>query len=366
MANQFNAITSDNLSNEGQLNSFSQSPDVGGTPRIIYPAKVVSIEDVNGMRRIKARILIVDERGQEVPSKDKSLRDNELVTCIPLLPVYFNVMPQKDEMVLVFLENFGRGSINATRYYIGPIRSTYYNYDFEEFKNAIRIKDPLQKNIPVPLSAQNLIPSNNQVSINGKKGSNMVFSENEVNINVALFIENTLNTNTTSFGQIQLINLKDDNRLANRERITGEKAPFIIPPPEKISQTNIRANNINFIALEGDNKNLEGQGEDVIFTISNNTSKRNVVKYDLEVLNNQSIFRFGKEAESLHPLVFGDELIKLLSKIIIRLETHIHTPQNPAIPDAAGLRQDLLQYTIDEVGNVNRLGELISKFVRTN
>jgi hypothetical protein len=366
MANQFNAITSDNLSNEGQLNSFSQSPDMGGIPRIIYPAKVVSIEEVNGMRRIKARILQLDERGQEVPSKDKSLRDDELVTCIPLLPVYFNVMPQKDEMVLVFLENFGEGSINSTRYYIGPIRSTYYNYDFEEFRNAIRIKDPLQKNIPVPLSAQNLIPSNNQVSINGKKGSNIVLSENEININVALFVENTLSPNITSFGQIQLVNLKDDNRFSNRERIKGEKKPLILPSPEKLSQINIRSNNINFISTEGDNRNIENQGEEVIFTISQDTSKRAIIKYDLEVLNNENIFRFGKEAESLHPLVFGDELIKLISKIIVRLETHIHTPQKPALPDASGLRQDLLQYTIDENGNINRLGELISKFVRTN
>lgn len=366
MANQFTSIGSQLLGNSGQLNSFTQSPDVGGVPRIIYPAKVVSVEEVNGMRRIKARILQLDESGQEVPSKDKNLRDDELVTCIPLLPVYFQVMPQKDEMVLLFLENFGEGSTNATRYYIGPIRSTYYNYDFEEFRNAIRIKDPEQKNIPVPFGAQNLLPSNSEVAINGKKNSNIIFSESQVRINVGYFLDNTLNPDTQNFGQIELVQLKDDSRFVNKKRIKGENPPLILPTPEKLSQTNIRANNINFIATEGDNRNVEGQGEEVIFTISQNTSKRSIIKYDLEVLNNENIFRFGKEAESLHPLVFGDELIKLISKIIVRLETHIHTPQKPALPDTAGLRQDLLQYTIDENGNINRLGELISKFVRTN
>jgi predicted transcriptional regulator len=365
-SNAFNKQLENLLSTTGQFASVSKSPDIGGGSRIIYPAKVISIESENGMRRIKARILQVEADGLESPSKDKNVTDQELVTCVPLLPVYLQVMPRVGEMVIVFLESFGEGSTNATRYYIGPFRSTYFNYDYEEFKNAIRIKDPKQTNISVPNGAVDILPNQNEVALNGKKGAGLILSENRVRINVAPFINNTLNPNFETFGQIELNQIQDVKQYLNKQRIKGEQPPVQLPPAEQFTQINIRGNNINLIATGGNNKNVAQQGDIVIFTLSNEKSQQNKVKYDLEVLNNDNIFKLGKEAESLHPMVFGDELIQLLSKIIIRLETHIHTPQKPALNDDAGLRQNLLQYTIDSQGNINRLGDLISKLNRVN
>jgi hypothetical protein len=365
-SNAFNKQLENLLNTTGQFASVSKSPDIGGGSRIIYPAKVVSIEGENGMRRIKARILQVEADGLESPSKDKNVTDQELVTCVPLLPVYLQVMPRVGEMVIVFLESFGEGSTNATRYYIGPFRSTYFNYDYEEFKNAIRIKDPRQTNISVPNGAVDILPNQNEVALNGKKGAGLILSENRIRINVAPFVNNTLNPNFETFGQLELNQIQDVKQYLNKQRIKGEQPPVQLPPAEQFTQINIRGNNINLIATGGNNKDVAQQGDRVIFTLSNEKAQQNKVKYDLEVLNNDSIFKFGKEAESLHPMVFGDELIQLLSKIIIRLETHIHTPQKPALNDDAGLRQNLLQYTIDSQGNINRLGDLISKLNRVN
>jgi hypothetical protein len=366
-SNQFNKQLENLLNAGGQFNSVSKSPDIGGGSRIIYPAKVVSIEGDNGMRRIKARILQIELDGSESPSKDKNVTDAELITCIPLLPVYVQVMPRVGEMVIVFLESFGEGSTNSTRYYIGPFRSTYYNYDFEEFRNAIRIKDPNQRNLPIPSSAFGIFPEINDVVFNGKKGANLILSENRIRINVASFINNNLNNpDFEKFGQLELNQIQDVKQYLNKERIKGEQPPIQIPPAEQFSQINLRGNNINIIATKGSNKNVAQQGDKVIYTLSNERAQRTTIKYDLEVLNNENIFKFGEEAESLHPMVFGDELIQLLSKIIVRLETHIHTPQKPALRDDAGLKQDLLQYTIDSEGNINKLGELISKLNRVN
>lgn len=365
-SNLFNKQLENLLNTTGQYSSVSKSPDIGGGSRIIYPAKVISIESENGMRRIKARILQVEADGLESPSKDKNVTDQELVTCVPLLPVYLQVMPRVGEMVIVFLESFGEGSTNATRYYIGPFRSTYFNYDYEEFKNAIRIKDPGQKNVSIPNGAEDILPNQNEVALNGKKGAGIILSENRVRINVAPFTNNTLNPNFETFGQVELNQIQDVKEYLNKQRIKGEQPPFQLPPAEQFTQVNIRGNNINLIATGGNNKDISQQGDKVIFTLSGEKSQQTKIKYDLEVINNDSIFKFGKEVESLHPMVFGDELIQLLSKIIIRLESHIHTPQKPALNDDAGLRQNLLQYTIDSQGNINRLGDLISKLNRVN
>ena len=366
---QFTSQLENLLNTGGQYAGASKSPDVGGgggSSRIIYPAKVISIDADNGMRRIKARIIQLNPDGTESVGKDKNLKDAELITCIPLLPAHFSVMPRPGEMVILFLENFGEGSTNAPRYYIGPIRSTYFNFDYEDYPNADKIRNPQATNISIPQAAANLIPNNNQVVVQGKKDADIILSPSRIDINVAKLETGTLNPNPTTFGQVQLNQVADVKEYLNKNRITGESIPVNLPPPESFSQINIRGNNINLIATQGANKAVDQQGDVNIFVIQNEKSKSTKIKYDLEVKNNPYIFKLGKEAESLHPLVFGDFLILLLSKIIVRLETHIHTPQNPPLADSAGLKSDLLQYTIDENGNINRLAELISQLVRTN
>jgi hypothetical protein len=364
--NPFTSQLESNLNASGQYNAASKSPDAGGGSRIIYPAKVVSVDSPNGMRRIVARIIQIGDDGVENPGKDKNLTDQQLVTCIPLMPSHFSVMPIPGEMVIVFLENFGEGSTNATRYYIGPIRSTYYNFDFEDYVGANKIRNPKQTNIPIPIKSLDLIPGNNDVVVQGKKASDIVLSQAKITINVAKFVENTLEPNTESFGRIELVHNYDSKPYLNKNRINGDPIPVKLPDPEAFSQINVRGNNINLIATQGSIKNIEQNGNGNIFIIQDNKASSTKIKKDIEVINNPYIFKLGKEAESLHPLVFGDNLITLLSKIIIRLESHIHTPQKPPTTDSAGLQADLLQYTIDSNGNINRLAELLSQLVRTN
>ena len=156
------------LNTGGQYSSASKSPDIDGT-RIIFPGKVVSTDDSSGMRRIVAKIIQVDTDGKEIPGKDRDLAENQLVTCIPLMPSHFNVMPVPGEMVLLILENFTEGSLNGTRYYIGPIRTTYYNFSYEDFASANRITNNKAKNIPIPPAVFDLIPKASDVTVQGKK-----------------------------------------------------------------------------------------------------------------------------------------------------------------------------------------------------
>ena len=68
---------------------------------------------------------------------------------------------------------------------------------------------------------------------------------------------------------------------------------------------------------------------------------------------------FGELANTLRPLVFGDELIKLLNLIIRLLLAHIHHPQKPLL--STDLSKELSEYTID-----GRLQEIISNYIRIN
>ena len=363
--NPFTREIEQNLNTSGQFNAVTKSQDTVGS-RIMYPAKVISIDNSNGMRRIVARIIQVDTDGTEAPGKDRNLSDEELVTCVPLMPSHFNVMPAPGEMVILFLENFAEGNQNGGRYYIGPIRTTYYNFSYEDFASANKIKDYQATNISIPQSVLDLVPDSNDVVVQGKNNADIVLSDTRIRINVSKFDGNTLTPDTETFGQLEAIRNSDVKEYLNKNRIMGTSIPNPIPDPEPITQINLRANNINLIATDGANKDITQNGDVDIFIIQDSKASSTTIKYDLEVENNPSIFKFGQEAESLHPIPFGDELILLLSKIIVRLETHIHTPQKPALTDSAGLQKDLLQYTIDQNGNINKLANLISQLVRTN
>ena len=89
------------------------------------------------------------------------------------MPAHFNVMPVPGEMVLLFLENFTEGNQNGARYYIGPIRSTYYNFNYEDFISASKIRNYQATNIDIPDNVIGLIPTSDDVVVQGK--NNQVF-----------------------------------------------------------------------------------------------------------------------------------------------------------------------------------------------
>jgi hypothetical protein len=74
---------------------------------------------------------------------------------------------------------------------------------------------------------------------------------------------------------------------------------------------------------------------------------------------NSDLKSFGKISDTLHPLIFGDESIKLFDLIIRLLLDHIHTPQMPLLQTA--ISDELKKYTVD-----GKLQNLISNHIRIN
>ena len=74
---------------------------------------------------------------------------------------------------------------------------------------------------------------------------------------------------------------------------------------------------------------------------------------------NADLKSFGEFADTLHPAIFGDEVVRLFDIIIKLLLTHIHTPQMPLLTTA--LADELKKYTVD-----GYLQNLLSYHVRIN
>jgi len=74
---------------------------------------------------------------------------------------------------------------------------------------------------------------------------------------------------------------------------------------------------------------------------------------------NNDLKSFGIVADSLHPIMFGDEGIKVIDLIIRLLLEHIHTPEMPLLQTV--ISDELKKYTVD--GN---LQNLLSYHIRVN
>jgi len=318
------------------------SGDAKGS-RIIYPAIVRDVGDKASQNRLKAEIVSIDENGEIKGGKDGNTPLEKLPICIPLMSEFLHVRPVIGELVLLIIEN--PSDMTSPRYWVGPMRTSQTKMDFEGYTEAYNVfnrssfnqqeifNNPTAENNP---SVSTVIPRPAEISMQGRHDANITFKKREVIIRTGEFEKDSLDINSTHPCKIQLKQFDESS-----EQI-GVLSKFIktstfIP----YSQTNIIATNINLISTEGSNRNPEGK------TIESTTNKK-----DLE--------RFGNTAKQLHPIVFGDELVKLLKIMINFMLNHFHTPQNPAVAPVQQISQ-LGDYKSD-----TKMQELISKFVRAN
>jgi hypothetical protein len=306
------------------LQSSNQIPYVYGDnlTRNIYPAIVVSVDDPLDQNRIIARIINIDNEGKVLGGRDKDVPDNKLPICIPCGPEHIHVRPLVGEMVLLFLENPSDNS--APRYWSGPIISSKLKLKNQEYKEAVKIMDytdfSVNKNTKKDAKVSTIFPEQADVAIQGRDDADLILRPKEATLIAGKFKTNTTEQNTETPSYIKLKQISNGS---------GSLKNF--------SQTTIVSTNINIYSPRG-----KFRGGDL---------KRFETNTDLS--------SFGDLANSLHPAVFGDELIKLFEVLIRFLTTHIHTPQSPPTPtpDFATLQM----YTVS-----GELQKLISKHVRIN
>jgi hypothetical protein len=300
--------------------------------KIIYFGIVRDVSDFSNMGRIRAEIIDFDTNTSEVKAgKDKN--DVEYKLAFPLIPNFVNVIPRVGELVYIFLENPSDQS--SDRFYIGPIRSV--NLPVSQFEDASSANDLF--NTKSYFGNSNfLLPSNDSAIINkddiyikGKNDSDVILKSREVLIRAGSLQPNIFVDNTQTPCYIQLV-----------QRNEGDINAF--------SQTNIVGSNINLISSDSRTSRKRALDENGNLIDSSN----------VEVITNPRLNEYGELAKELHPLVLGDELVKVL-KILIRFcLNHKHTPQDTAYSptEEIGLLNDFLA---DE-----NIEFILSKSVRTS
>jgi hypothetical protein len=328
----------DSFANTGGQNNNQNSQN----NRIIYSAIVRDNNDYAGLNRLKCEIVSQDENGVIIPGKDKDTPLNKLPICVPLLPEHIHVRPQIGEAVLIICEN--PQDLTSTRFWIGPLISQQTKLAYQSYTDAseiFKINTYSQKNTTSNPTTNNLnkaavyFPQPSDVALQGKQDSDIIFTPRKVVISAGRFKKGTteLNTTTPSFFEIKQVDSEqktDSIKIFDRLSSAGGFKPY--------SQANLKSTNINIFSPEGKFKKAAGVSDVEIST---------------------RLKDFGEIANSLHPTVFGDELIILLKLIIRFLITHIHTPQSPAIPN--DLTPQLMQYLEGP-----KLQELLSNVVRIN
>ncbi|MEK6829320.1 MAG: hypothetical protein AABY15_04270 [Nanoarchaeota archaeon] len=293
--------------------------------RNIYPAIVINNEDPLGMKRVVARIVSLDESGNINGGRDRDTPTDKLPFCVPMMPNHFHIVPLVDEMIYVFLENPGDNS--APRYYMGSEINSPFKLKFQAYAEAERVfkytNFNLNQNKDNNLQALTVIPKIGDIAVQGRSDADLILRPREVFLVAGKFNKGTLDINQGNPSSLQLI--QKENPTENSQLIPN------------YSQANFVSTNINLYSTRGKFRDS------------------NLAKFEV----NEDLKSFGDLANTLHPAVYGDELIKLLNIIITVLLNHIHTPQLSLVttPDS----DELSSYTVD--GNLQRI---ISNHIRIN
>lgn len=320
----FQKLSQTLLSNSGQDKTSS---DGTVSNRIVYPAKVVNSSDPSGQNRLQVRIVDVAIDGKQKGGRDAHATDSQLPWCMPLVPEFFHVRPQVDEMVWVILENPYDNS--STRYWSGPIISSQYKLKFQKWDEAIKIfeisnfppNQPKSSNI----NASIIFPGQGDVALQGRDDADLILKPREIFLTCGKFQKGTNDPNIKSPSFIQLRQFDEKSNSA-----LGVSLP-------QYSQMNAQSTNINLYSPNGKFRSKE----------------------DAALELSEELKNFGELAQKLHPTVFGDELIKLLDIIIKVLLNHIHTPQLPLVSTAES--STLQSYSIS-----GKLQNLLSSHIRIN
>lgn len=296
---------------------------------LFYICKVEHVYDGQDGLRIKVRIPYHDA--------DKATID-ELPYAFPLLPKHLHVNPQVGETVIVFTQEVDNPEMD--RFFIGPIISQPYYMRYDTGENSRALLNG-QHYIPgktrtgtkigiLPKSDMDpenagVLPGRGDIAIEGRQNADIVLKDNEIRIRCGYKEEpnssapiNRLHRNKTDQAYIQM-KFDKDGRGGDKKYATS---------------MNVVADRINLLSHDSSD----------YFDLND--------KKDL--ISDETMSKIMKEA---HPVVYGDELIAYLKKLIRVFETHTHPfAQDPPCLDDSQI----------SAINTAQLDEMVSKSIRVN
>lgn len=303
----------------GQRSIYNQGKTSGN---IFYFGVVESTVDAHDGGTIRVRIKGIDDHINNTA---------ELPTVFPLLQKFFHVTPKVGETVMVFFPEIENPFTD--RVYIGPIISQPQNlYKDNHFYTSRAMMD---SGVVKPKEAPSTFPENlgvnpnkEDVAIQGRENSDIIFKKNEVIIRAGKFETTDVKDGVKKFNKknpayIQIKHdaiIEDADENNNKKAITG-------------TVTNIVSSKINLLSHEG------GQPR---FTLNNQTDS---------ITSDELL----KILEKAHPLAFGDLLVEYLKLQRNAFINHAHPYHGRKPQDLAGAKDidKYLDFDIDSILSKN-------------
>lgn len=246
----------------------------------------------------------------------------------PLLPKTIQTPPKEGEAVLVIFMQ--EGNPDSDRFYLGPIISQK-QYFYKESQNggagsptnflqggsSVKDLDTLGKNKDITDGA---FPKEDDVAIIGRKNTDAIFRDDEILLRCGIR-QDAMTDDPNLQGKVAFNNV-------DPAYIQLGYGPKSKPKGGGKSVANIVAEKINLI---GKNQTIENAVA---------TPDPGKVKTDMEYLT--------QLMSMMHPSVYGDVLVEVLSLIIKCLVTHIH-PNAPERPDMTDMMNQLNSYPLDTI-----------------
>ena len=232
--------------------------------------------------------------------------DNTPHWCFPLLPKLVHVRPKPGETVIVFFEE--DGSANDNRYYVGPVLSQPYFYEYESFMttslSALTDKRCELSEPPSSVSDYTAtFPTDDDIALIGRKNAEVRLMENEVRVlcgkqdtpdHPELPKRMYFNLVNPAYIQMKYFPKNKVNTLKN-----GQHEEFG-------SMVNIGADKINFISRSGD------------------TAPGKTITNPDEIISDDEMLGPNGYLDNSHPMVYGDMVVEYLKKLTRLMRTHVH------------------------------------------
>lgn len=302
--------------NRGINDYFNNSPSTFKTIRIAEVVHVGKLP-VSNTDKVKQKInliynadpYIIKTRIHNTSYDNKINNNDDLPNSLPLLPRHLAIKPKVGELVMVFIvddkeEKFG------DRFYIGPINTNPTKLNKQTFLDGASsnfsgsIYDP-QKDLSLIESIKGIYSeydNDNTSSIDGRNNSDIVFKDSEILIRGGKFVEG----NPKQFNQKNPSYIQIKNNFKLNEENSDETSSAI----------NIVSSKINLISHRDDNP---------LFNLTKRDLKNNKTPYiDDEVMK--------EILENVHPLPFGDILLRYLISFRKAFQAHLHNKLGGAPP----------------------------------
>jgi hypothetical protein len=274
---------------------------------------------------------------------DQAITDDRLLpNCYPILPKHLNIVPKIGEVVFIML--LDPTDRYSDRLYLGPMISSRENLkedriDTTALSNlSISVTTP-NVNLDTLKSVKGIFPNREDVSIQGRDNSDIIFKTNETLLRAGQHIQdNVLVFNDKNPAYVQL---KFNTTLKLNDNTNSEFSLGNPPSTDGFSNNKpIKGSVINMVA---DKINLIGHKDtDRKYNVTNNET----------YISEDEIANIIKTA---HPVAFGDTLLDYLKKLELAFMNHVHRfpGLKPSAVQGENYLKEYLEYPVQTILSKN-------------